>query len=165
MRAFLCASARLRYHCAGEALVKDIPRIIVAVTLGLMVGAAVNMALVMLGGALVAPPAGAVVTDQESLRRSMPLFGPQHFLFPFLAHAAGSLVGALVAAKLAPPAAWRWSLLVGGCFLVGGAQMARALPAPAWFISADLILAYLPAAWLGARLARRGAAPSGRVEV
>ena len=33
--------------------------------------------------------------------------------------------------------------------------MARELPAPGWFLVADLALAYLPAAWLGARLAPR----------
>lgn len=132
---------------------KDIPRIVAAVTLGLIVGAAVNMALIMVGGALVPPPPGANVTDQESLRRAMPLFTARHFLFPLLAHAMGSLVGAHVAARIAPLAARRWALLVGAFFLVGGVQMARELPAPGWFLALDLALAYLPAAWLGARLA------------
>lgn len=134
---------------------KDIPRIIVAVTLGLIVGSAVNMALIMLGGALVPPPPGVTVTDQESLRRAMHLFTARHFVFPLLAHAMGSLVGAHTAARLAPVTARRWALLVGGFFLVGGVQMARELPAPGWFLALDLALAYLPAAWLGARLAPR----------
>lgn len=134
---------------------KDIPRLIVAVTLGLIVGSAVNMALIMLGGALVPPPPGVTVTDQESLRRAMHLFTARHFLFPLLAHAMGSLVGAHTAARIAPVAARRWAMLVGGFFLVGGLQMARELPAPGWFLVLDLALAYLPAAWLGARLAPR----------
>ncbi|MFO0624475.1 MAG: hypothetical protein U0325_02575 [Polyangiales bacterium] len=132
---------------------KDIPRILAAVTLGLLVGAAINMALVMLGGALVPPPPGVTVTDEDSLRRAIPLFGARHFVFPLLAHAMGSLVGAHVAARIAPVTARRWALLVGGFFLVGGLQMARHLPSPTWFLVADLGLAYLPAAWLGARLA------------
>lgn len=139
---------------------KDIPRILVAVTLGLVLGSAVNMALIVLGGALVPPPPGVNVADQESLRRAMPLFTTRHFLFPLLAHAMGSLVGAHVAARIAPVAARRWALLVGGFFFVGGVQMARELPAPGWFLVADLALAYLPAAWLGARLAPRPTQPT-----
>lgn len=138
---------------------KDIPRILAAITLGLLVGAAVNMGLVVLGSAVFPPPAGADVSSEAGLRSSMHLLGPQHFVFPFLAHAAGSLVGALVAAKLSPPRARAWALLVGVFFFIGGAQMASSLPAPRWFIALDLALAYLPAAALGLRLARRPAGP------
>lgn len=134
---------------------KDIPRILAAVTLGLIVGAAVNMGLVVLGSSLVPPPAGVDVTSEDGLRRSMHLLSARHFVFPFVAHAAGSLVGALVAAKITPPKAKLWALLVGVFFFAGGLQMATSLPAPRWFVAMDLTLAYLPAAWLGTRLARR----------
>jgi hypothetical protein len=44
---------------------------------------------------------------------------------------------------------------VGGLFLLGGIANVFLLPAPAWFCAVDLLLAYLPAAWLGQSLVAR----------
>lgn len=38
--------------------------------------------------------------------------------------------------------------VIGGGFLAGGVAAAFMIPAPAWFIALDLLLAYLPMAWL-----------------
>ena len=46
------------------------------------------------------------------------------------------------------------ALVVGAFFFVGGVMAARMIPAPGWFIAADLICAYFPFAWLGHWLAR-----------
>ena len=69
-------------------------RLILAVIAGLVVGSLVNMALVMLSGHVIPPPAGVDTATTEGLKAAMPLFEPKHFLFPFLAHAVGTLVGA-----------------------------------------------------------------------
>jgi hypothetical protein len=45
------------------------------------------------------------------------------------------------------------ALTVGGLHLVGGIAAAFMIPAPAWFIVVDLVVAYLPMAWLGGRIA------------
>ena len=130
-------------------------RLLLAIVAGLIAGSAVNMALVMAGGHIVAPPAGADMTTAEGIRAALPQLAPRHFLFPFLAHALGTLAGAFVAAKLASrykPAAG--ALVVGVFFLAGGILAARMIPAPGWFIATDLACAYLPFAWLGYLLAR-----------
>ncbi|WP_088278742.1 hypothetical protein [Ideonella sp. A 288] len=130
-------------------------RMLLAVVVGFVLGSVVNMALVMLGGKVVSPPAGADVATMEGLKASIHLFEPRHFLFPFLAHALGTLVGAAVACGLAPGRPPGPAYIVGGLFLMGGVANAVMLPAPAWFNAADLLLAYLPMAWLGRALVRR----------
>jgi hypothetical protein len=136
-------------------------RIVLAVVAGLVIGSVVNMGLVTLGGQVVPPPAGADVATMEGLKAAMPLFEARHFLFPFLAHALGTLAGALVAGLLVPGRSPLPAYLVGGLFLLGGLASVFMLPAPVWFSLTDLLLAYLPAAWLGQTLAawlRRGRA-------
>lgn len=134
-------------------------RLLLSVVAGLLVGGAVNMALISVSGQIIAPPPAADVTTVDGLRASLHLFEPRHFVFPFLAHALGTLVGAWVACRLAPGRSALPAVVVGGLFLLGGITNAVLLPAPGWFIAADLLLAYLPPAWLGQALARRAARP------
>ena len=47
-------------------------------------------------------------------------------------------------------------MIVGVFFLCGGIMAARMIPAPTWFIAADLLLAYIPFAGFGHRLAAKG---------
>ena len=75
---------------------KRVSRLILAVIAGLLVGSIANMALVMLSGHVIPPPAGVDTTTAEGLKAAMPLFEPKHFLFPFLAHAIGTLVGTML---------------------------------------------------------------------
>jgi hypothetical protein len=132
---------------------KPLLRNIAAVLLGIVVGSVINMCLIMVSGKVISPPAGADVTTMEGLKASMHLFEPQHFLFPFLAHALGTLAGAAVAATIAASRKVTCASVVGAFFLVGGIANVFMLPAPLWFIAVDLILAYLPMAWLGSRRA------------
>jgi hypothetical protein len=137
-------------------------RNVLAVLAGLVLGSLVNMAIVTLGPMLIPPPAGVDVKTAEGLAQGIHLFEPQHFVTPFLAHALGTLAGALVAylaaATRKPTLAW----VIGVVFLCGGVAASVMIPAPAWFIALDLLVAYLPMAWLGIRLGARlqGAAPA-----
>ena len=133
----------------------SILRIILAVILGLIVGSAVNMGLIMLGGRVIPPPSGADVATLDGLKASMHLLEARHYVFPFLAHALGTLAGAIVAGLLSPGGSRVPAYTVGGLFLLGGIANVVMLPAPAWFAVADLLLAYLPAAWLGQAIAMR----------
>lgn len=135
----------------------NLARNLLAVVCGIVIGGAVNMALITVGPALIPPPPGVDVTDAESLARSIHLFEPKHFVMPFLAHALGTLVGALVAGLIAATYKERFAYGIGAFFLLGGISASVMIPAPAWFIALDLVVAYLPMAWLGARLARRAA--------
>jgi hypothetical protein len=130
-------------------------RMLLAVVAGFVIGSVVNMALITVSGKVIPPPAGADVTSFEGLKASLHLFEARHFVFPFLAHALGTLVGACVAGWLAPGRAPGPAYTVGGLFLLGGIANAFMLPAPAWFVAVDLLLAYVPAAWLGRALAQR----------
>jgi hypothetical protein len=116
------------------------------------VGGLVNSALIMLSPSLIPPPAGVNVNDPESLRTSMHLFEPRHFIMPFLAHALGTLAGAFTAYSIAVTHKLPLALAVGVVFLCGGVAASFMIPAPTWFIALDLIVAYIPMAWLGARL-------------
>ena len=124
---------------------------LLAVIAGLFLGSLVNMGLVMISGKVIAPPAGADVSTVEGLTASIHLFEPKHFLFPFLAHALGTLAGALVAARIAGRK-FLCAMIVGCVFVLGGIVNVMMLPAPLWFEVTDLVLAYFPMAWLGHRL-------------
>jgi len=63
-----------------------------------------------------------------------------------------------VAARREPEVALAW--VVGALGLAGGIAAARMIPAPTWFVVLDLVVAYLPMAWLGGLLAAGG----GRAE-
>jgi hypothetical protein len=136
-------------------------RNLLAVLAGLVIGSLVNMALITVSPSLIPPPAGVDVTKAESLAQGLHLFEPRHFLMPWLAHAAGTLVGAVVAYLLAASHAMKLALLIGAIFLCGGVAASFMIPAPVWFIAVDLLLAYLPMAWLGGRLAARLRASGG----
>ncbi len=120
---------------------------------GLVGGSVVNMALINVSSSIIPPPEGADVTTYEGLKASMYLFGPEHFIFPFLAHALGTLAGAFLASKLVVSHKAAFGIGVSVFFLIGGIANAVMLPAPNWFITLDLVVAYLPMGWLGARLA------------
>ena len=130
-------------------------RNVAAVVAGLVVGSAVNMAIVAAGPAIAPPPAGVDATTAEGLAAGIHLFQPRHFIAPFLAHALGTFAGAFVAFLVAGSrrAAFAWT--IGVLFLAGGIAAATMISAPAWFIAVDLLLAYLPMAWLAILAARR----------
>lgn len=129
-------------------------RNVLGIIAGFVLGNIVNMVFVMISTAVVAPPPGADMTTVEGLTAAMPLLEPKHFLFPFLAHALGTLVASLVAVKIAASHKRQIALGLGCLFLVGGIAASMMIPAPAWFIALDLIAAYLPMAWLGAKLGK-----------
>lgn len=126
--------------------------LIAATVVGLVVGSMVNMGLISLGASVMPMPGGVDATTTEALRASLPLFEPRHFTFPFLAHALGTLAGAMVATLLAPRRTSGPAWAVGVAFLLGGIASVVMLPAPVWFSALDLLLAYLPMAWLGHRI-------------
>lgn len=122
---------------------------ILAVIAGAVVGSFVNIMLVNLGPMVIPAPEGADITTMEGLEATMHLFEPKHFLFPFLAHALGTLVGATLAAAIAANRKLTYAFVIGVFFLVGGVLNALWLPSPGWFNALDLVLAYIPMAWLG----------------
>lgn len=132
-----------------------IVRNISAVVAGVAVGSLVNMGLINLGPFVVPLPEGADSSTMENLRESMRLYTPLNFLFPFLAHALGTLSGAFAAAKIAASGHLVFAMGIGVYFLVVGVMMVKILGGPVWFSIADLLLAFIPMGYLGGVLARR----------
>ena len=130
-------------------------RNLLAILAGIAIGAGVNTALITLGPSIIPPPAGVDVNSAESLSKAMHLFEPRHFVMPFLAHALGTLAGALAAYLIAATHRVPLAYLIGGVFLLGGVAASFMIPAPAWFIALDLLVAYLPMAWLATQIGAR----------
>jgi hypothetical protein len=135
--------------------VPDLLRNVLALLAGIAVGGGVNMALITLSPWLVPPPAGVDVSSAEGLGRAMHLFEPRHFIMPFLAHAVGTLAGALAAYQTAASHKGRIAYVIGAIFLRGGLAASFLIPAPTWFIALDLSAAYLPMAWLATQVGTR----------
>ncbi|MEE9230750.1 MAG: hypothetical protein V3U86_08590 [Acidobacteriota bacterium] len=132
---------------------KVIAKNVVALIVGILIGGIINMALIIVSPFVIPPPEGVDVTSAESLRSSIHLFEPRHFLFPFLAHALGALAGAIFAALMAATHRSRFALAVGVVFLFGGIANMFMIPAPIWFVVLDLVGAYIPMAYFGYTLA------------
>lgn len=128
---------------------------ILAVIAGIIVGSIVNMSLIIVSGKIIPPPNGIDVTTEAGLKAAMHLMEPKHFLFPFLAHALGTLVGAFITAFLAANNKLIFALAIGCLFLFGGISMILSLTAPMWFNLTDAIFAYIPMALLGYYLATK----------
>lgn len=127
-------------------------RNILAVIAGVILGSVVNMGIITVSGSMIPPPDGADVTTTEGLKASMHLFQPKHFIMPFLAHALGTLAGAFIAALIAATRKITFALGIGFFFLLGGIASVFMLPSPIWFTVLDIVVAYIPMAYLGGKL-------------
>lgn len=133
-------------------LMKNALLSIVAIIAGWIIGSFVNMQLVKLGYHFF-PMDGVNVNDMKALKEAFSTADYTHFIFPFLAHALGTLVGAFIAAFIAPFHNMKFAYSIGGLFFVGGVIACFIIPAPIWFIVLDLIVAYIPMAFLGGKIA------------
>jgi len=127
---------------------------ILAVLLGWLAGSLVNMGLIQAGHA-VFPISGIDPNDMKALADIMPTLNCEYFIFPFLAHALGTLFGAFIAGLIAVSHKMRFALSIGGLFLLGGIIVSFMIPAPVWFTATDIIVAYIPMAWIGGKMAIR----------
>jgi len=129
-------------------------RNLLAVLAGFIVGMILNGGLVTISGSLVPLPEGVDPNDIESINANIHKYSTKHFLMPFLAHALGTLGAAFTAAKIAVSHNMKFALGFGVFFLIGGIAAATLLPnSPTWFKAIDLLVAYLPMAYLGGKLA------------
>jgi len=112
---------------------------------GYLLGMVVNMGLIITGNQLI--PFADSVNPMDAT-----MWEIKYFLFPFFAHAMGTLSGAYIAAKFAAIYHMILAICIGIFFLLGGISMVFIMPAPVWFIVADLSLAYIPMGWFGWKL-------------
>lgn len=127
---------------------------ILAVLTGLVIGSVVNGGLISISGFIIPPPNGIDVTTEEGLKAALPLFEPKHFVFPFLAHALGTLSGAFITTKIAKTYKLAMALIIGFFFLIGGITMVFMVASPIWFDAMDLAFAYIPMAYIGYKMGK-----------
>jgi hypothetical protein len=133
-----------------------IVRNILAVIIGLILGNIVNMAIIAAGHAIMPPPPGFDGNSLEGVASTIHLLQPIDFIVPFLAHAAGPLVGVLAAIFIAASSHKVIAIILGCLFLAAGIAANVMIPAPMWYRAVDLLLAYVPMAYLGWKLSGRG---------
>ncbi len=132
----------------------NIIRNITAVIFGWAAGSAVNMGLIQVGHQLM-PVEGLDPSNMEQLALIMPTLESKYFIFPFLAHALGTLVGALIAGIITATHKMKFALSIGGLFLLGGIMVNYLIPGPIWFTALDILVAYIPMALLGGKFAMK----------
>ena len=117
-----------------------------AIIVGLVAGSGVNLGLITVGATMIPAPTGVDVSDPASIAQSMHLFEARHFVFPFLAHAGGTFIGALCAGFIEANRRRLVTLTVGALFFAGGIAASTMIPAPTAFVVIDLLGAYFPMA-------------------
>ena len=127
-------------------------RNIAALLIGILVGGVVNSTLVTYSGSIIALPEGFDPNDPESLIKFMPLFETKHFIMPFLSHALGTLVGAIVTGIICEKKSINLVFIIAGVFFIGGTAMLIMISSPLWFACLDIVLAYFPMAWLAKKI-------------
>ncbi len=129
-------------------------RNILAIILGWATGSLVNMGLIRTGNKIL-PIEGLDPNDMDALASIMPTLSYEYFIFPFLAHALGTLVGGIVAFKIAANYQMKFALAVGVLFLIGGILVNYLIPGPIWFAATDILVAYIPMAWIGGKIGEK----------
>ena len=127
---------------------KTIIRNILALFAGALIGMVVNMGLIITGNQLF--PFEVDMNPMNAMNWEL-----KYFIFPFLAHAIGTLSGAYVAAKFSDRYHLIFAICIGLFFLLGGTTMVFILPAPVWFITLDLVISYIPMSWLGWKMSNK----------
>ena len=79
---------------------KSIPRNILAVVLGLVIGSAVNMTILKSGGNIIPMPDSIDPTNMDALKNNAHLLQPKHSYFRCW-HAIGTLAGTLTTVMIA----------------------------------------------------------------
>ncbi len=139
-------------------------RSILAVVLGAIAALATLLLLQSLGMMLFPLPPGTPLDTEEDLARIVASAGSGERLWLLLCWLLAALAGGTVAARTSRLHRLGAALCAGALVALGVALDVALLPRPAWLAVAGILLP-VPAAWLGALLARprspAGAGPKG----
>ena len=141
-----------------------IVRNVLAVVFGIISGSVANMSLVNLGHYIL-PIEGLDPSDMEAMVEIMPTLSYEYFVFPFLAHAVGTFVGGFLAYTIAVTKRMIFAFSIGFFFLLGGITVNLMIPGPIWFALLDIVVAYIPMAWLAGILAKNLIKKEGEIYV
>lgn len=132
-------------------------RSIVAVIVGFVAAGAVMMLVETVNGHVLYPEFGKLaegMTDREEIRALLANAPVGAFLVVLVGWVLGGLVGGFLAAWIGWNAPLAHALVLGGLLTLAGIANNLMIPPPAWFWIPSLV-AFLPAAYAGARLAPR----------
>ncbi len=124
---------------------------VLAVIAAIVVGSLVNAGIIFLTNAIFGAPEGMDLTDAASVREHAGKLTIANFVGTLLAHQLGTFVGAFIGARLAPDRKMLFAIIPGVWFFFCGIYACTLIPAPLWFIIADLVL-YIPIAIMGGKL-------------
>lgn len=127
-----------------------IVRGILAIIVGIVAGSVLNGVILLLSFAVLGAPEGLNIFDAESVKANAGSFTTANFVGTLFAHQMGTLLGAFVAAKIAPSYRMIFAVAIGVWFLLGGIYAATVVAAPVWFVVIDLAL-YIPTAFVGGK--------------
>lgn len=125
-----------------------------AVILGIALGILVHVGILNMGALVFPFPKDIDQNDREAVvayAQAQPLFS-HIWIVPLIAHQIGTLVGAMICARIAAYGHFRLVMGVGIFFLIGGIVNKFDIPHPLVMSIVDIAL-YIPAAWLGWKLA------------
>jgi len=128
-------------------------RNVLAVVAGIVAGGVVVFGVETMAHSVYPPPEGFDPTTPAGMAAIMGKAPVGALLLVLLAYAAGACVGGFVAAKLASSGSQSKAMIVGIVLLLAGISNLLAIPHPVWMAIGTLIV-FLPAAWLGGRLAQ-----------
>lgn len=121
---------------------------------GFVVMMAANLVLVKLLGNIFPPPEGVDSNDIVSINDNLHRYSTFQLMMPFIAHAGGTLAGALTACKIAGSHKLLIAMVLAAVHFSGGIMMISMLSnSPMWFNVLDLGFAYFPMAFIGYKLA------------
>ena len=131
-----------------------------AVIAGLIVGMALNMAIIMLNLIPFPMPEGVSMEDQEAFSAWASTLPDTAFILPMVAHLAQAFFGGWAAARLGASSPMRLAMIIGVGSLLGGIYNAMSLEIPTWmWIEMPF---YLVLAWVAGNIeVKRRAALAG----
>ena len=130
-------------------------RSVLAVIAGFAAATVVMLVIESINGHVLYPELGKLaegVTDPEAIRAIMASAPVGAFLVVLFGWVLGSLLGGLVAAWIGSNAPVAHALVLGAVLTLAGIANNMMLPPPMWFWIVSLLV-FLPAAFVGARLA------------
>lgn len=89
--------------------------------------------------------------NPSQIAENIKLFKTKHFAMHIIAHGVGAFVGAIIASAIAATQKNRYALAVGFLMLLTGIFTIISLQYPFLPAAIDIVLAYIPMAWLGGK--------------
>ncbi len=127
---------------------------ILAILGAFLVGSLVNISIIELSSSIIPLPNGVNPSDVESIKANIHRYESIHFVFPFLAHALGTFVAAVLAIKFTVSKQTIFAYGIGAFFMLGGITASLMINAPLLASAVDILFAYIPMSYLAIKLSK-----------